>query len=318
MSANPGLSGSPQPAPFPGSLGSHRSGVFQEDARAKTRGTLTVIDQAGYRLWRTLSPWSRSMAKRMFDSTSILLALPIIVPAFLTIGFAVRLTSRGPVLFRQQRMGRNGRVFTILKFRTMPIRRNAVDRPAVTTSSNQRFTPVGPFLRRWKLDELPQLINVLRGDMSLVGPRPKLPKHQTAYLHCRPGLTGGATIVFAREEVTLSTVPSSHLDIYYHSVVLPAKQLLDDEYMERATFASDLKLILKSVFRKWDEVALTDLPSLQPLVAQFNAHSRKTVECQAANTPLIFADSMTSLRKNPPLRSVIEETDFGCASADSK
>jgi lipopolysaccharide/colanic/teichoic acid biosynthesis glycosyltransferase len=204
--------------------------------------------------------------------------MPLTLPLFFMIGLAVRLTSKGPVLFRQQRMGRHGRIFTILKFRTMPIRRHAGERPAVTTSSNQRFTPVGPFLRRWKLDELPQLINVLRGDMSLVGPRPKLPRHQAAYLHCRPGLTGGATIVFAREEIALSSVPTSHLEDYYHSVVLPAKQHLDDEYMAKASFTSDLKLILKSVFRHWDEIALCDVPSLQPHLERFAAQTRMPLE----------------------------------------
>ena len=216
--------------------------------------------------------------KRAFDLACVLLALPLTLPTLLIIAAIVRFTSPGPVLFRQSRMGRNGRVFTILKFRTMPHRRSASDRPSVTTSSNQRFTPLGPFLRRWKLDELPQLINVFRGDMSLVGPRPKMPKHQAAYLHCRPGLTGGATIVFAREEVVLSSVPSCHLETYYHSVVLPAKQQLDDEYMAKATFGSDLKLIFKSIFRHWDEVALSDMPSLQPHLARFAAQTRISLE----------------------------------------
>ena len=123
---------------------------------------------------RRLSPWSRSGAKRLFDCACVLPVLLLLVPALLAIALAVRLTSPGPVLFLQQRMGRNGRTFTILKFRTMI---HATDEPhnAVTTAANQAFTPIGPFLRRWKLDELPQLLNVLAGDMSLVGPRPKMP-----------------------------------------------------------------------------------------------------------------------------------------------
>ncbi len=281
MSANPGIPCVPEPTPFPGSR--RKDHGVGDDARSTTHGTVTPIDQAGHRGSRYLSRWSRSARKRIFDVASVLLTLPVILPVFLAIGLAVRLTSCGPVLFRQQRMGRNGRIFTILKFRTMPIDCKTVKRPAVTTSVNQRFTPVGPFLRRWKLDELPQLINVIRGDMSIVGPRPKLPQHQAAYLHCRPGLTGGATIVFAREEVALSSVPTNHLENYYHSVVIPAKQQLDDEYMARSTFASDFKLILRSIFRHWDENVLTDLPPLDSFVA-LAASQRKMSEDWAAKT----------------------------------
>src|SRR6266567_4369299 len=278
MSANLGFSGIPEAPSFSTSHKPQYSGAPKDDSRASNHATVQAIDQGLSRFSSPLSSWSGSNRKRLFDLACVLLALPIVLPALFIIAFAVRLTSRGPVLFRQQRMGRHGHVFTIFKFRTMPHRRRAPNRPSVTTSSNQRFTPVGPFLRRWKLDELPQLINVLRGDMSLVGPRPKLPKHQAAYLHCRPGLTGGATIVFAREEVALSSVPSCHLETYYHSVVLPAKQQLDDEYMAKAGFVSDLKLIVKSIFRHWDEVALSDMPSLQPHLARFAAQTRISLE----------------------------------------
>lgn len=169
----------------------------------------------------------------------------------LAVALAVRFTSTGPVLFLQKRTGRNGRNFTIVKFRTMAHIADGAHRPA-TTASNQRFTPIGPFLRRWKLDELPQLLNVLAGHMSLVGPRPKLPQHLIAVLPCRPGITGAATAAFAREELTLSYVPGRHLDFFYRSVVLPAKHRLDVEYMTNATFLSDLKLIVKSILRRWN------------------------------------------------------------------
>jgi lipopolysaccharide/colanic/teichoic acid biosynthesis glycosyltransferase len=187
-------------------------------------------------------------------------------------------------------MGRHGESFTILKFRTMPFRKHTSDRPAVTTSINQRFTPVGPFLRRWKLDELPQIFNVIRGDMSLVGPRPKLPKHQSTSLTCRPGITGRATVVFAREEVALSSVPNGHLDSYYHGVVLPLKHALDNEYMARATFISDLKLIIKSVLRRWDDVALTDLASIDPHLARVSAAARTAADRAAKqhSSPIVL------------------------------
>jgi lipopolysaccharide/colanic/teichoic acid biosynthesis glycosyltransferase len=126
----------------------------------------------------------------------------------------------------------------------------------VTTAENQQFTPVGPFLRRWKLDELPQLFNVLMGDMSLVGPRPKLAEHQFGELKCRPGITGAATIAFAREEHILAHLPDQHLDGFYHSIILPAKFRLDREYMKQATISSDLRLIVDTVLRRWDNEAI--------------------------------------------------------------
>ena len=156
---------------------------------------------------------------------------------------------------RRNAVGRHGQPFTILKFRTMIHVADRAHRP-VTTSDNQQFTPVGPFLRRWKLDELPQLANVLLGHMSLVGPRPKLPEHVVLDPPCRPGVTGMATIVFACEEATLARVPKDHLDAYYHAVVLPAKRQLDIEYMARATFLSDLSLLVNSVLRRWNADAL--------------------------------------------------------------
>jgi lipopolysaccharide/colanic/teichoic acid biosynthesis glycosyltransferase len=213
--------------------------------------------------------WSQSGRKRLFDFLCVLLALPLLVPIFLVIALAVRLTSSGPVLFLQKRVGRHGQTFTILKFRTMLHSEDGAHH-AVTTTENQRFTPVGPFLRRYKLDELPQLLNVLIGDMSLVGARPKLPEHQIVDLRYRPGITGAATFAFAREEKALARVPKHSLDTYYHTVILPTKSRLDDEYMARATFRSDLKLIINSVLRRWDDAVVDSLPEPYELGA-YNA-----------------------------------------------
>lgn len=199
-----------------------------------------------------LSTWSCSPAKRAFDFLSVILALPLFAPLLFLVGIAVRLTSAGPVLFRQQRVGRGGRLFTILKFRTMVHNPDAAYN-AITTDGNQPFTCIGPLLRRWKLDELPQILNVLRGDMSLVGPRPKMPEHVIGDLCCRPGITGAATIAFAREETLLDQLPEHDLEAYYHKVVLPAKGRLDAEYMARATFFTDVKLVVNSFLRRWDE-----------------------------------------------------------------
>ena len=218
-----------------------------------------------------LSPWARSGAKRFFDCACILPFAPVLIPLFLVIGLAVRMTSTGPVLFLQKRMGRRGCVFTIVKFRTLTHCCDDVHR-AVTTSANQRFTPVGPFLRRWKLDELPQLWNVLIGDMSLVGARPKLPIHQIGELECRPGITGAATIAFAREEAVLAQLPMGDLDGYYNEVILPLKRRIDEEYMAKATFFSDFKLLVNTVLRRWDTSIMESLLTDTLLPEEDSAH----------------------------------------------
>jgi lipopolysaccharide/colanic/teichoic acid biosynthesis glycosyltransferase len=192
-----------------------------------------------------LSAWSRSRAKRLFDFICVSAALPILIPALLLVALVVGLTSRGPVLFRQRRVGCGGRPFTIVKFRTL-------DGVPDNGPGIQRFTAIGRSLRIWKLDELPQLLNVLAGDMSLVGPRPKLREFELANPICRPGITGAATIVFAREEELLEQMEKLRSADTYRSVVMPAKQRLDSEYMARATFLSDLRLLLGTVLRRWD------------------------------------------------------------------
>lgn len=211
-----------------------------------------------------LSPWSGSAAKRVFDCACVIAALPLVTPILLIVALAVWITSEGPVFFRQQRVGSHGRLFTIFKFRTIMHDANGAHH-AVTTDGNQPFTAIGPLLRRWKLDELPQVINVLRGDMSLVGPRPKMPEHAIADVPCRPGITGAATIAFAREETLLDRIPEHDLENYYHKIVLPTKRRLDAEYMSRATFFSDLLLIAKSVLRRWDDSIAERMLKLESL-----------------------------------------------------
>lgn len=219
-----------------------------------------------------LSYWSQSSGKRLFDVMCALIALPLLTPVFLVIALAIRFTSPGPVLFLQRRVGQHDRSFTILKFRTLEHRGQGTHN-RVTTAENQRFTPVGPFLRRWKLDELPQLLNVLMGDMSFVGPRPKLPEHQLGRLRCRPGITGAATIAFAREEQVLAGLPHHRLDHYYHAIVLPAKLRLDTEYMAQATFLTDLKLIADTAFRRWDTTAMQILLDTETVEIEARLHT---------------------------------------------
>ena len=247
--------------------------AYLPEAHARTQSTRHPMQavQALKSKTAALSPWSRSTAKRCFDCVCVLLALPLVTPFYLLLALMVRLSSSGPVLFVQERVGQHGKIFRILKFRTMQCVTGSKHH-AVTTAGNQRFTPVGPFLRRFKLDELPQLVNVLIGDMSLVGPRPKLPEHVQHDLPCRPGITGAATLAFACEETILTMVPKDQLDAFFHQVVLPAKSQLDAEYMSGATFWSDFRLIVKSVLRRWNDTYAVHLliSELLPHADQLN------------------------------------------------
>jgi lipopolysaccharide/colanic/teichoic acid biosynthesis glycosyltransferase len=191
----------------------------------------------------------------------------------LAIAAAIRFTSRGPALFLQERVGHQGRKFTIFKFRTMTHAASDAPHP-ITTSDNQRCTVIGPFLRRWKLDEVPQLINVLLGHMSLVGPRPKLREFVAFDLPCRPGITGMATIAFAREQLILARLPKEHLETYIHSAILPAKQRLDSDYMARATFLSDLRLIFNTLLHRWDTEAVKSLLDVANVIDSMQRRGR--------------------------------------------
>lgn len=197
----------------------------------------------------SLSPWVRSRAKRVFDVALVLAMLPFLLPLFLAIVCAVRLTSKGPALFLQKRVGRNGTLFTIYKFRTMTFTQNRLG--SITTVDDPAITKFGKFLRWWKLDEMPQFINVLRGEMSLVGPRPKVPEQKAKIVSCRPGITGAATIAFAQEEVFLAGTPEDQLEEYFRTVLLPLKHALDASYMANATLFSDLRLLCLTAIRRW-------------------------------------------------------------------
>jgi lipopolysaccharide/colanic/teichoic acid biosynthesis glycosyltransferase len=189
----------------------------------------------------TVSAWALSRSRRVIDFLVAVLALTVFLPLMGFVAIAVRLSSSGPVLFQQERMGRNDAVFTLYKFRSM---RLAADQfSPITVSGDNRITPIGKLLRKYKLDELPQFWNVLRGDMSLVGPRPKLPHHEGLHMPFRPGITGAATLAFRFEEELLSQIPRQHLDSYYEKFVKPRKARIDWEYMRSATFRSDIGIL---------------------------------------------------------------------------
>ena len=198
-----------------------------------------------------LSPWTRSIAKRAMDIGIVLIFSPILFPLLAAVALAVLLTSGAPIVFRQQRMGRNGAPFVIYKFRTM---RPAPVRPlsAIAIESVNRITWLGAFLRKSKLDELPQIFNVLSGEMSLVGPRPKVAEQEPTPMPCRPGLTGAATLAFAREEMILQDIAPDDVNEYYHKIILNAKRMLDTNYLRHATFLSDIWILVNTVIGRWE------------------------------------------------------------------
>jgi lipopolysaccharide/colanic/teichoic acid biosynthesis glycosyltransferase len=194
------------------------------------------------------SAWVASRTRRVLECALAGLALLGLAPVLGLCWVLVRCTSRGPAFFRQKRMGRNGQEFELYKFRSMRCNIDC-EGPSHTVHNDLRITPVGALLRRYKLDELPQFWNVLKGDMSLVGPRPKLPHHELLYMPYRPGLTGHATLAFRHEERMLLEVPSHEIDHFYEAVVKPIKAELDVHYMEGATFLSDVNVLARTMVR---------------------------------------------------------------------
>jgi lipopolysaccharide/colanic/teichoic acid biosynthesis glycosyltransferase len=193
------------------------------------------------------------MAKRTFDVIVAALALLVLSPLMLAISLAIRWTSPGPVLFRQTRMGRGLKPFEILKFRTMVVDADKLGLP-LTAGGDPRITPLGRLLRKSKLDELPQLINVIKGDMSIVGPRPEVPKYVELFrqefeqiLTLRPGLTDLASIKYRDESALLAAAADPEHE--YQTRVLPDKLELAKEYVERSSLWLDLWLILRTIAR---------------------------------------------------------------------
>jgi len=189
--------------------------------------------------------------KRAFDATVAAVGLVLTSPVVAVAAVVVKLDSPGPAIYRGPRIGRDGKPFHIYKLRTMRVDA-ASQGAAVTGAKDPRVTSVGRLLRRTKLDELPQLLNVLRGEMSLVGPRPEAPdfvKHYTAeqqmVLSVRPGITGLASIAYLDEEEILG---EGDPERRYIDSVMPQKLALELEYVRSASFGGDLKILARTVW----------------------------------------------------------------------
>ena len=213
---------------------------------------------------RTRRIWAHTYRKRIFDLSLAVPAFVCSLPILGVLAVLIKSTSSGPALFRQTRVGKNQKLFTIYKFRTMH-QFAEFDGPSVTAKGDPRMTAVGAYLRRLKLDELPQLYNVIVGEMSLVGPRPKLAEHEQMMLPCRPGITGAATIVFTHEDEILAKVPQEYIEHYTINVLNPIKARLDTQYVKEGTFASDLRILSKTVLKLGRGTRSLNLPELLEL-----------------------------------------------------
>jgi lipopolysaccharide/colanic/teichoic acid biosynthesis glycosyltransferase len=188
------------------------------------------------------------MIKRLFDLLVSLVSLIILAPLFLVAAIFIKLDSPGPVFYRGDRIGKDEVPFKICKFRTMV---TGADRmgSALTHSEDPRITRVGRILRKWKIDELPQILNILRGEMSVVGPRPESPRYVEHYtpaqrqvLRVKPGMAGLTQVRFRHEETLLSHSPNLEED--YIEKIMPQKLALDLEYIESQSLLLDVKLFI--------------------------------------------------------------------------
>jgi lipopolysaccharide/colanic/teichoic acid biosynthesis glycosyltransferase len=191
--------------------------------------------------------------KRIFDACTSFLGIVLLSPIIFVIAAAIKVTDQGPIFFTQSRVGMGFRTFRFIKFRTMIDQAEKVG-PQITIETDPRITRLGRFLRTTKFDELPQLLNVLRGDISLVGPRPEVPKYVKAYerdyreiLEIRPGITDFSAIEFMDEQVRLQKFDDP--EDAYLKVVLPQKIIIYKKYLREMSFRTDLKLIVLTLLK---------------------------------------------------------------------
>ncbi len=192
------------------------------------------------------------MVKRTIDFFAAFIGLIVLSPFFLIIAVLVKLDSRGPIFYLQNRVGLKGKLFQLFKFRSMKIEADKLA-PITIGQRDSRITPTGYFLRRFKIDELPQLINVLKGEMSLVGPRPEVEKfvklynpNQLRVLSVKPGITDYASIEFRNENRLLEGKPDPIE--YYVTEIMPEKLRLNLKYIDSQSLLTDIQIIFKTLF----------------------------------------------------------------------
>lgn len=193
------------------------------------------------------------VVKRIFDFVCSTLGLIILSPVLIVIAIRIKTGSDGPVFFKQIRVGENNKEFEILKFRTMVVDAEKLGRQ-ITVGNDSRITKIGAFLRKYKLDELPQLINVFKGDMSLVGPRPEVPRYVKLYneeqrnvLKVKPGITDLASIRYRDENELLGEAENP--DEFYINTIMPDKLALNLEYINNNNVFIDIYIILKTIIK---------------------------------------------------------------------
>ncbi len=192
------------------------------------------------------------MTKYLFDRILALVGLIILLPVFIIISILIKIKMPGPIFFRQTRVGMHSRLFKILKFRTMVVNN---DKNTVSVKNDIRITPLGAKLRRYKIDELPALWNVLVGDMSFVGPRPDVPGFadklkgtDRIILKLRPGITGSASLKYHNEEEILANIDNPIR--YNNEVIWPDKVKINIEYFQTQSFLGDLKIIFRTLIHR--------------------------------------------------------------------
>jgi len=190
--------------------------------------------------------------KRIFDALFALITIILLLPLFFIVSILVKFDSEGSIFFTQERVGKNKKVFRLYKFRTMSTH-STEDAPLVTSLNDMRITRLGHHLRRYKIDELPQLYNVLRGEMSIVGPRPEVQKYVSLFnddydtiLQITPGLTDNAALKYRNEEDILSVYED--IEDAYIKIILPDKINLYKQYINDINFITDLRIIIKTIF----------------------------------------------------------------------
>ena len=200
------------------------------------------------------------MIKYLFDRSMALIGLICLWPVLLVVAILIKVKMPGgPVLFTQHRIGKDGKLFTMYKFRSMTMSHSG---SSISVAGESRITPLGAVLRKYKLDELPELWNVLIGDMSFVGPRPDVPGYADSLqgedrliLKLRPGITGPASLKYANEEEILATVNDPIK--YNDEIIFPDKVRINLNYYYHHTFLGDIKLISQTIFRSYE---LAEIP----------------------------------------------------------